>query len=142
MAHDEGLVNRHESEFTRIWQQVCALGNRMTAVEGTVDRLDEDMYNHGRDGLKTQFTAFLSEFRSEKKAREEHSAHMMNLIVAFGVIVGFLALVVAWLTYIDTKGKIDKGLLRIPQFTLSDSLERVYAKNNNSPQNAELPNMR
>lgn len=33
MAHDEGMVSRHENEFTRIWQQVGALGNRMTAVE-------------------------------------------------------------------------------------------------------------
>ena len=70
VPHDDGLIQRHDARFVRIEQSVAILESRMTAAEVIVDRLDEDIYNHGQDGLKTQFTEFLTEYRTRSDERD------------------------------------------------------------------------
>lgn len=132
MAHDDGLVTRHEKEFTRIWQQVGALGNRMTAVEGTVERLDEDFYNHGRDGLKTQFTTFVAEARGAREEQEKQHRTNSAKLNAMLVIATIALVLIALATYVDTKraGIIPSNLFH------SQSLDPVYAFTRHHPQDA------
>lgn len=136
MAHDDGLGNRNE--FTRIWQQVGALGNRMTAAEGTLERLDEDFYNHGRDGLKTKVTTLLGVIegeQSERKRQHAQNSAKMNVLL---VIATVALVLIALATYVDTKraGIIPSNLFH------SQSLDPVLSWNHQPPQSAEIYKVR
>ncbi len=104
----------------------------MVAAESLLDRLDADMYNHGQDGLKTVFTRFVadSQARADERDREteRHNARMKSSMTLIGLVIAVLTLVMAWLTFIVTKQQVEKGLLKIPQITLFDSLGKVYAQ--------------
>ena len=138
MDHNDGLVGRHENEFTRIWQHVGALGNRMTAVEGTVDRLDEDMYNHGRDGLKTQFTSFVAEARGAREEQEKQHRTNSTKLNAMLVIATIALVLIALATYVDTKRA---GIIP-PNLFHSQSIDPVLAWSHKPPQSAEIYKVR
>ena len=65
---------------------------RVATLEKTVDRLDGDMYNHGKDGLKTQFTTFVAGFEAREQERavqlSKHNNRWILLVTALGVFFG------------------------------------------------------
>ena len=130
--HDGGFARGYEKKFENIYGRISVLEGKMVAAESLLDRLDADMYNHGQDGLKTVFTRFVadSQARADErdKATQRHNSRMTTMISIIGVVIAMLTLIVAWLTFAFTKQQVEKGLLKIPQITLSDSSDRVYAK--------------
>ena len=140
MPHDESLVARHEGEFTRVWQQIGSLGNRMTAVEGTVDRLDEDFYNHGRDGIKTQFQALVNQTigaRQQQAKEHEQNTAKLNLIVALCAVATLVVLAVSVIVTVEFSRRSDLDPAKIFH---SSAPVRVYAKTNDS-QHATIPQL-
>ncbi len=148
MAHDEAFVERHENEFTRIWQHVGALGNRMTAVEGTVDRLDEDFYNHGREGLKTVITSFMASFKThvenQERRRKTNQWRMGIAAIIFAAIITVLGdravHVISEILQFQQEFK-QSHPSEFKQKSLYDTRPEVYAKDNES-QDARIPIVR
>ena len=46
----------------------------MGALTSTVERLDNELFNHGKDGLKTRVTEFIAEYKATERERE----HQLN----------------------------------------------------------------
>ena len=65
---------------------------RVATLEKTVDRLDGDMYNHGKDGLKTQFVTFVAGFEAREKERaiqlKKHNNQWATIVALLGLLFG------------------------------------------------------
>ena len=112
----------------------------MVAAESLLDRLDADMYNHGQDGLKTVFTRFVAESETRETERanalSQHNSRVSISIAIIGIVLAMLTLAVAWMAYIDTKDKVNKGLLKWPHITQVDP-SQFYAID--KPQVSSIP---
>ena len=71
-----------------------------------------------------------------KNALQNHYGSQMRWIALMGVIIAILTAAIMWLGYIETLKRAKDGTLNFPKITMSDSLERVYAKNQKPPQDA------
>ncbi|MGB9407788.1 MAG: hypothetical protein WCA89_09635 [Terracidiphilus sp.] len=74
---------------------------RVTVAEmnGTLDRLDEDFYNHGGPtGLKTQFSNFLAVYKDREERRSQAESLWRWII---GIILSTLTLGVLALTWMQ-----------------------------------------
>jgi hypothetical protein len=84
----------------------------MRDLFGQLEVINGDLYNHGKDGLKTQFTSFISEFRTVEAIRKDEEAKRQKAedrrwaLVAF--IVALLTLFCAVLS-IPQISRILKG---------------------------------
>lgn len=140
-VHDAGMVNRHEKLFDRIESRISALEGKMVAAESLLDRLDSDMYNHGQDGLKTVFTRFVAESETRETERAnalaQHNSSVSLRIGVIGIVLALLTLAVAWMAYVDTRDKVDKGLLRLPHISHAEQPD-FYA---DKQQDATIPPM-
>lgn len=46
-------MNAVHQDYNALWREVGSMHTTISEMSGTVDRLDSDFYNHGRDGFKT-----------------------------------------------------------------------------------------
>ena len=147
MTHDEGVYRAHTEQFAAIHAKLESLGERMAALGGTVERLDGEIFNHGRDGMKTTLikleSAFEGFLKDQTTAREERQRadelrqrkadrHIQLLI---GVMAVFTVLI-ALLLYVHTVEADRKGLLHWPKFNLTQDSQEHYAHVKSEPQSA------
>ena len=114
----------------------------MVAAESLLDRLDSDMYNHGQDGLKTVFTRFVAESETRETERAnalaQHNSRVSVSIAIIGIVLAILTLAVAWMAYVDTRDKVNKGMLKLPHISQTDRSD-FYA---DKQQFSTIPNTR
>lgn len=77
VTNEFNVVQEFNRRFDRIQAELGKLRDDLNGVKDTmnrylplIDRVDADMYNHGKDGLKTQFDKFVSDHKATEKARE------------------------------------------------------------------------
>jgi hypothetical protein len=87
-------VREYVERVAQIERRATDLERDMHKLIPWQERVDADLYNHGKDGLKTQFTSFVSEQRGKENERDrEHKANTarLNLIIA---LLGLLCAIV------------------------------------------------
>ena len=107
--HSAALISEHAQRFQRIEGDVSELKEQMATTTATVDRIDGDLYNHGQDGLKTQFIRFMAESKTREEERDRaqraeheevrdalvsHDRKLMRRLTVFGIILALLTLLV------------------------------------------------
>lgn len=74
---------------------LVALEEKVDSIIEFNNRVDEDMYNHGRDGLKTQFLTYMAEARKERELRksmeEESKQKRKNRLAIWSISVVLIA---------------------------------------------------
>lgn len=69
----------------------------MVALKAHARRVDFDLYNHGQDGLITQFKTFVADHKARESERDkQHKSNRarLNIIIAIlGTLALYLALV-------------------------------------------------
>lgn len=104
--------------------RVAGLENDMTAIR-------RDWFGNGTPGLRDTLIKFMSDSKARDEGREEQEAkqreelkasveaHNTKITSRYNfliVVIAALALIVAWLTYVDTHNGIKTGTLRLPHF--------------------------
>lgn len=143
VPHDEGLIQRHDARFTRIEDHLERLENRVTIMGVTVDDLDRDIYNHGKDGLKTILTNFIAVQKAVRQDREQREQRRRWVIAT---AIGALAVILTILSIIvvpAAKAILDDYYQRHPKAMVpKDSSylvpEGVYAKSNDSVEHSAV----
>jgi hypothetical protein len=96
--HNEALVERHDRRFVALELRATDLEKDMARVIDITDRLDNDFYNHGRDGIKTQFLALVNEMkgaRNQQATEHQENSAKLNIIMAICAIATILILAVS-----------------------------------------------
>ena len=154
--HNSRMVNDHigrigalekEVQILKEWKAGIMIQHE-TLLEGVADFRDFQMdarefFHRADERAKTEKDFHNQRDREIKNAIDERHVEnkgrqdrLMLWVALLTLVVGIIAAGVAWMAYLDTKAKIEKGLLKLPKITLSDSIERVYAKSQQPPQNA------
>ncbi|MDE2107378.1 MAG: hypothetical protein KGL39_59835 [Patescibacteria group bacterium] len=128
-----GTVQQHTSQIEKLDGRLDKLEARMDQLLPWQERVDLDLYNHGREGIKTVLTTFVAEHRSakeEREAQEKRNAQRTNMLLTIAGIVATLLLVaVGWLAYLQTLHAAKNGLLNMPAISHSEQGVDVYARN-------------
>jgi hypothetical protein len=103
---------------------------RVRALEVIVQRIDFDLYNHGQDGLKTQFQEYVAEQKGREAERDkEHAANTLRLNVIIAILTFLVALLAAAPTI--------KALFKSSSEYLPDIFDTSHRIIRASTQNAE-----
>ncbi len=80
MANEASVTGKYEGRFERLEARANALGERMSLQEAAMDRVHNDLYNHGKDGLLTRFNVFFAkhEEREEVLDQQQEKRHQEN----------------------------------------------------------------
>jgi hypothetical protein len=84
----------------------------MASITSTVERLDNDMYNHGQDGLKTQFTKFAAAYwqhETDRKTATDRANFRFTIILT---IIGLLFALFAGLVGVPPAVQAVRDLLK------------------------------
>ena len=93
---DAHLIREHSQRFTNIENRLERIEARMNQIITLANRLDEDIYNHGQDGLKTQFVKFMIDHQATERAHKDHqrkSTVLMRWIL--GLIIALICAIIA-----------------------------------------------
>jgi hypothetical protein len=52
--------------------KVIELGNLMASMQTTLDQVHEDLYNHGKEGMKTVLQTFIAEYKQGEREIERN----------------------------------------------------------------------
>ena len=118
-------------ELADVRRSMADLGGRMSVLEATVDTVTSDLYNHGKDGIKTQWTRFMAVYE-ERESRRDRAWSMFRWTVGTIIAAGVLAL-----GLMEFAAHVGRGELKAPHIFTTSTLEKVYAKT--KPQDAGLP---
>jgi len=98
------LIREYERRFDEIGKRQDRTDVRIQEIEAKmneylplIDRMDEDLYNHGKEGLKTQFQTFMTDHKAtERTQKEMHKANIsrQNLIIALLMLLCTILLVI------------------------------------------------
>lgn len=123
---DDAIYTAHVNEFGRINGNVSRLEGRVSTVESRQAIVWKDLYGNGQPGLRDVVLQSIaaSEAREQmvKTTLDLHNSKITGRYNFLTIIIAALALLVAWLTYIDTKKKVSDGTLRIPGITQFEPL--------------------
>ena len=104
---------------------------RLVGLEGNVSGIRRDWFGNGKPGLRDTLVEFMTESKTREKEREkqiasqqqevktslnEHNAKMTRRYNWLMAIIAVFALLIAWLTYVDTHNAVKTGTLKLPQF--------------------------
>ena len=104
-----GMQHEHSRRFDAIdrrfgdvFNQINELRQDMGTVQAFQERVESDLYNHGKDGLKTLFTQFVSVSNEREAARDRRRGELdrrksRNLAIA-GIAALFILPVSIWIT--------------------------------------------
>ena len=116
MDHNDGLVERHDRRFVALEVRATNLEKDMERVMDITERLDEDYFNHGRDGLKTQFLALVNQTigaEKEQVKRHQENATKLNLIVALCAVATLVVLAVSVIVTVELSRRSDMDPAKI-----------------------------
>ncbi len=83
----------------------------LAVAKDFLQRVNQDLYNHGRDGLITRFNAFLA--RDEAREEEREKQHKSN-VTRLNLIIAILALIASYIVMIATIKGLGKARLDDP----------------------------
>lgn len=81
----------------------------LAVAKDFLQRVNQDLYNHGRDGLITRFNGFIASYEAREKEQEKQ--HKSN-VTRLNLIIAILALIASYIVMIATikglgKAKVD-----------------------------------
>ena len=116
MDHNDGLVERHDRRFVALEVRATNVEKDMERVMDITERLDEDFYNHGRDGIKTQFQALVNQTigaRQQQAKEHEQNTTKLNLIVALCAVATLVVLAVSVIVTVELSRRSDMDPAKI-----------------------------
>ena len=125
--HDDAAF----AQIDDIRRDLSSLGERMSSAETTIERVNGDLYNHGKDGLKTQFTAFVADYHAREDERSKTDKRRL------AIIVGILVPLLIGLIGLEVNRQVHSGDLQMPTFHATSNQNAVYA--GASVQDAGMP---
>jgi len=132
--HDDALVGFHAQELRDLRRDVSRLVEKVSGVTTDVDTINSDLYNHGRDGLKTQFTMFVADYRAREDERAKVERRRWRVA---GFVLALLTLAVTSLGVVVTLRAAHEGVMYLPSLPHAVG-EPIYAVNKTSAQTAGL----
>ena len=122
---DYGAENAMDGRFVRGEDRLGRLEVKVAALETQVQAMDNDLYNHGGPtGLKTQFTMFMAEHRGRQQQREREERKWRWVI---GAILTAMLVVMAVLTWLETRQQIHEGKLSLPRISHSVNANPIFS---------------
>ena len=134
MNHDDALVGFHAQELRDLRRDVSRLVEKVSGVTTDVDTINSDLYNHGRDGLKTQFTMFVADYRAREDERAKVERRRWRVA---GFVLALLTLAVTSLGVVVTLRAAHEGVMYLPRLPHAVGAP-IYAVNKTSAQTAGL----
>jgi hypothetical protein len=97
--------------FEKIEDRLSAVEGKVAQREALIERLDADFYNHGRDGMKTVLSNFITRIDTEKQMEKDQRNHehrintrKLNLLMAVATTgLLLIAVLTLFLTYETSK---------------------------------------
>ena len=108
-----------------------SMTTRVAALESDMTAIGRDWFGNGKPGLRDTLIAFMTDSKARDEEREKQvvtqqeevkaavETHNIKITSRYNfliVVIAALALVVAWLTYVDTHNGIKAGTLKLPHF--------------------------
>jgi len=135
------MVKEHGRNLSNIFGRLSEVETEMAEVMAWKERVDMDLYNHGKDGMKTILTKFIADHQAREDEHEKDRTRrdrQLNIAIgAIGLVLTLLTLLVGWRTYLDTIHHVKDGDLKIPVISHSRPPEPEYSVDR--PQDAEIP---
>jgi hypothetical protein len=134
-GHDDLLVARHERTFDRLEQRVREVESDVTFLKTEHKSVMSDLYGNGQPGIRDTLLTFKKEVETRDDERRQllnvhqadvkyaldlHNRQQTLRLNILSLIIAIMMLFVAWLTFVTTRGSIQKGLLTLPQIGLYD----------------------
>ena len=131
---DYGTAMQHEHlrRFETIETKVGGLERDMVALEEFRERVDEDLYNHGKSGMKTILTEFVAAHKATQEERKRSESRFRFWLTT---VLAILTVAVAVIGVLEANRQATHGLLRLPKIHAHSNPGPVYAS---SKSNREL----
>jgi hypothetical protein len=108
----------------------------ITALKNFCSRVDADLYNHGKDGMKTVLASLVTA-QATREALED-KRHRQNRD-RLNIIIGILLLIATYITLAATLKKDGKSSLDPHKIFHSESQPALYSQK--QPQESEIPKL-
>ena len=106
-------------------------------LETKVETLWSDMYNGGKDGVKTKLTQLIASLDTERamqNQRDKFRDRRTNIIIAIlGLIITILGAIHEIPPAVDALKKLDKGDVHIPKIFHSQQTQQEYTVDMKKP---------
>jgi hypothetical protein len=94
------LIGEHIDRFVRIEADLRKQAEAISQLLEWQDRMNEDMYNGGKEGIKTKLTRFEAEYTATERTRkEDHQENRAKLNLIIALLALAVALFGALITY-------------------------------------------
>ncbi len=92
----------------------------LTVLKGFAHRVNNDLYNHGRDGLLSQFKIFVTKQNTKEEVQEKrHNANTARL----NIIIALLAAIAAYIAIVISIGHYSKSAVDPLKFFHTEKTE-------------------
>ena len=118
-------------------EKVIEIGEQIASLSTQVTTLNDDMYNHGKNGVKTRlstfevrFDGFVDLYNERENSRDRawnRFRWVATLIIAFGMLV---------LAALQATKQIHQGFIRPPRIGVAIPSQDPYTATTRLPQNA------
>ena len=130
---DDGMGGHYASFVARFMAQdvkLATLENEMAVVLEFKERIDGDFYNHGEDGVKTQWTKFISVYNEREDKRDKAWRNFRWSVMAFLALLTIFSA-----TYVGLKAndQIQHNQLQLPKIFAPNTSGKVYSANEEPP---------
>ena len=107
MTHDE---EANDKRFLRGEEKAADMAERVSVLEDQMEMVRNDLYNSGRDGLKTRMIAFMARYDAIE-AEREHADKRWRWFVGLmlSVIIGLASMWIA----LDVNRQVKSGLIQV-----------------------------
>ena len=106
MTHDE---EANDKRFLRGEEKAADMAERVSVLEDQMEMVKSDLYNSGRDGLKTRMVAFMARYDAIEAERERADKRWRWFVgVMLSVIIGLASLWIA----LDVNRQAKAGLIQ------------------------------
>ena len=125
------MQHEHARRFEKIETQVGGLEKDMVALEEFRDRVDEDLYNHGKNGMKTILTEFVAAHKATQEERKRSESQFRFWLTT---VLAILTVAVAIIGVLEANRQAEHGWIRLPTIHAQSDLSPVYASSKGSKQ--------
>ncbi len=107
MTHDE---EANDKRFLRGEEKAADMAERVSVLEDQMEMVRNDLYNSGRDGLKTRMIAFMARYDAIEAEREHADKRWRWFVgVMLSVIIGLASMWIA----LDVNRQVKSGLIQV-----------------------------